>query len=126
MTLEINPGERAMDHNDDSSADRRNKSRFAVRREMRYKLVDGGKVIGSGSGCTLDISSKGAAFTTEERLKPGTAIEISVSWPTLLDGNCAIRLVAYGHVVRSTTGTAACNISKFEFRTQAQAAAPVR
>ncbi|MGO9258995.1 MAG: PilZ domain-containing protein [Bryobacteraceae bacterium] len=114
-----------MDHNDNSSADRRNKSRFALRREMRYKLVDGGKVIGSGSGFTLDISSGGAAFTTKEQLKPGTAIEISVSWPALVNGNCAIRLVACGQVVRSTTGTAACNISKFEFRTQARAAAPL-
>ena len=115
-----------MNYNHNGSADRRNKSRFALRREMRYKLLDGANVIGSGSGSTLDISSKGAAFTAEEHLKPGTAIEISVAWPALLDGNCAIRLVAYGHVVRSTARTAACSIRKFEFRTQAPAGASLQ
>jgi hypothetical protein len=109
-----------MDHNDNGFSDRRSKSRFALRREMRYKLMDGSKVIGTGTGSTLDISSGGAAFTTAECLNPGTAIEISVSWPALLNGMCAIRLVGCGQVIRSTAGTAACSISKFEFRTQAK------
>jgi len=99
-------------------SDRRTKSRFAVEREMRYKLVDGPLVIASGSGKTLDLSSGGASFTTEQYLRPGATIEISVSWPALLNGNCPLRLVAYGRVLRSTRVSAACTISKFEFRTQ--------
>lgn len=109
-----------MDHNDNHFSDRRSKNRFALRREMRYKLMDGNKVISTGTGSTLDISSGGAAFTTAECLSPGAAIEISVSWPALLNGMCAIRLVGYGQVIRSTAGTAACSITKFEFRTQAK------
>lgn len=109
-----------------NQSDRRERNRFKLRRAMRYTLLEGSKIIGSGSGCTLDISSKGAAFTTPERLRPGTAIEISVSWPALLDGNCPIRLVAGGYVVRSTPRTAACRICKFQFRTQANAESSVR
>jgi len=101
-------------------SDRRDKTRFALRRDMHYTLLDEGRVIGAGSGRTVDMSSRGAAFTTSERLQPGTAIEISVSWPALLDGHSLLRLVAFGFVVRSTSNTAACSISKFEFRTQAR------
>jgi PilZ domain len=107
-------------------SDRREKHRFELRRDMRYTLLDGNRVVGSGSGYTLDLSSNGACFTTTERLQPGTPIEISVSWPALLNGNCPIRLVASGYVVRSTGGTAACSIRKFDFRTQARTGTPIR
>ena len=112
-----------MRYSENGPEERRNKQRFEIRREMRYTLREDGKVIGWGTGSTLDIGSKGAAFTTPEQLKPGTAIEISVSWPALLDGRCALRLVASGQVLRSAPGMAACSISTFEFRTQGQAAA---
>lgn len=107
----------------DSPMDRREKSRFDIRRNMRYKLRHGAKEIGSGCGCTLDMSSNGAAFTTEGYIEPGTAIEMSISWPVLLEGRSALRLVAHGVVVRSTILTAACRISRFEFRMQGKAAA---
>lgn len=112
-----------MRYTENGPEERRNKRRFALRREMRYTLREEGKVIAWGTGATLDIGSKGAAFTTSEQLKPGAAIEISVSWPALLDGHCPIRLVASGHVLRSTGKMAACSISQFEFRTQGHAAA---
>ena len=108
-----------------SNSDRRTRERFPLRRAVRYTLMNGSEVIGRGAGCTLNLSSKGAAFTTTERLRTGASIEISVSWPAALDGRCPLRLVAYGYVVRSTPRTAACRILKFQFRAQAQSEGPV-
>jgi len=109
-----------MKHSDPRNADRRKRARFALHRVIHYTLLNDGRVIGEGSGYTLNISSKGVAFTTSELLRPGSAVEISVSWPALLEGSCPLRLVAFGYVVRSTSGMVACSICKFEFRTQAR------
>lgn len=102
--------------------DRREKHRFAFEREVSYKLWFGKKEIGSGCGCTLDLSSHGVSFTTEGYIEPGTSVQISISWPILLEGHCPLRLVAHGFVVRSTKSMAACRLSRFDFRTQAKKA----
>jgi hypothetical protein len=117
--LHFKPEERGnMSRNWNTLGDRRTKKRFELCREIRYQLWNGRHNIGSGSGWTLDLSSKGVAFTTDGYIQPGASIEISVSWPVLLNGDCAMRLVACGYVVRSALGMAACRISQFEFRTQ--------
>jgi hypothetical protein len=102
--------------------ERRKKIRFPLQREMRYKVLDAGREIGRGSGRTLDISSSGAAFTTEGYIAPGTLIEITISWPVLLDGQCKLRLCGSGPVIYSTAGMAACRITQFGFRTQGKGA----
>ena len=109
--------------------DRRGKFRFGIQREIRYKLVDGGVLRVSGAGNTLNMCSGGVAFSTEQALKPRACVELSISWPILLDETCPMRLVIFGRILRSSTGTAVCSIDKYEFRTQArttQAASEVR
>ncbi|SPE41485.1 Type IV pilus assembly PilZ [Candidatus Sulfopaludibacter sp. SbA3] len=109
--------------------ERRNKARFPLRRELRYKLLDDNSIIAAGVGETINISSSGVAFSIDQRLKPGGFIELSVSWPVLLDQNCPMRLIVFGRVQRSSQERAVCTVDKYEFRTQArtiQAIAPVR
>jgi hypothetical protein len=55
-------------------------------------------------------------FTTDHHLRPGSNIEVAVSWPVLLTTDLHLRLVALGRVVRSEEGTAAMEISRYEFR----------
>jgi len=100
--------------------DRRKKRRFEMRREIRYKIWDGERRIGSGTGWTIDISSRGASFTTNGYIPTGMVIEVSISWPVLLNGDCAVRLVGHGLVMRQIGNVTACRISRFEFRTQAR------
>ncbi len=100
--------------------ERRGRTRFPIRRELRYKLSDELNVIAAGVGHTRDVSSGGVGFEHDGELKPGCFIELSISWPVLLDERCPMRLVVFGRVVRATGHMAACTIDKYEFRTQAR------
>lgn len=103
----------------DKDNDRRAKHRFAIERELRFKVLDGGRPM-TGVGNTVDISSGGVAFETVTQLLPGTLVEISISWPVLLDDTCLMRLVVLGRVVRTRRQIVACTVDKYEFRTQAR------
>jgi hypothetical protein len=105
---------------EDHATDRRAKSRFPIRREARYRLLKEGVVVASGAAETCDISSEGVAFAPDGEVRAGTFIELSISWPVLLDSRCAMRLIVFGRVLRTTDGLAACTIDKYEFRTQAR------
>ena len=75
----------------------------------------------SGAGRTINMSSTGVLFTTDQMLLPGRRIEVSISWPAQLNNKCALRLVARGRVVRFDDGKAAMEIQQYEFKTQAKA-----
>jgi c-di-GMP-binding flagellar brake protein YcgR len=100
--------------------DRRSKFRFAIERDVRYKLAEDGVVVAVGSGQTIDMSSGGVAFVTEEPLTPGGFVELSISWPALLDDTCPMRLIAFGRILRCNGTKTVCTIDKYEFRTQAR------
>jgi hypothetical protein len=101
-------------------ADRREKGRFPIRRELRYKVLQDATVLEVGTGETLNISSGGVLFSAGRDLKPGCFVELSISWPVLLDDACPMRLIVFGRVLRSSTALTACTIDKYEFRTQAR------
>ncbi len=81
--------------------ERRGTSRFPVREDVRYRVVQSKTYQVSGSGTTLNIGSGGILFTTEDRLPLDRMVEISVNWPARLDGTCPLQFVATGRVVRS-------------------------
>jgi hypothetical protein len=97
--------------------ERRSKKRFSIEREVRYKLLNGQHIASTGTGRTLDMSSTGVQFTTQEPLALGTLIEVAISWPALLNDNCPMKLVVFGRVVRSEKGCVSVTIEKYEFRT---------
>jgi c-di-GMP-binding flagellar brake protein YcgR len=98
--------------------DRRGNSRFPVREEVRYRMLNAKSVKVAGVGRTLDISSGGILFTTEERLPIGKLVEVAVNWPATLGGVCALRFVAVGRVVRAENNKAAVRIERYEFKTR--------
>jgi c-di-GMP-binding flagellar brake protein YcgR len=100
--------------------ERRSKFRFAIQRDVRYKFAEGGVVVASGLGQTVDISSGGVAFVAERSLTCGGLVELSISWPMLLDQNCPMRFIVFGRVLRCAGGKAVCTIDRYEFRTQAR------
>ena len=113
----------------DLAVERRKKSRFPINRELRYKVLEGDTIVEFGTGTTLDMGSGGMAFVTEHQLMVGAFIELSISWPVLLEDSCPMRLIVFGRVVRSTGRQTACTVDKYEFRTQARTLrqiAPVR
>jgi hypothetical protein len=102
------------------SIERRAKVRFPMQRELRYKLLEGDTVVASGVGGTCNMSSGGVAFTSDQPLVAGAFIELSISWPVLLDNQCPMRLIVFGKVVRTGLNRSACTVEKYEFRTQAR------
>jgi len=100
--------------------DRRKKFRFPIRRELRYKLLEEGVLVGAGAGQSVNMGSGGVAFSIDRELTPGAFIELSISWPVLLDDTCPMRFIVFGRVLRSLGRRSICSIDKYEFRTQAR------
>jgi c-di-GMP-binding flagellar brake protein YcgR len=98
--------------------ERRTKRRFEIAQELRYKMLYGQRIAETGSGTTLNISSGGVWFTADNLLTVGMPIELSMSWPVLLNDSCPMKLMLYGCVVRSNEKGAAVAIERYEFRTQ--------
>ena len=111
-----------------SERERRIKRRFHIEQDVKYKMLYGQRIAETGTGKTLNISSGGVWFTTENTLTPGMPVELSMSWPVLLNDSCPMKLMIYGCVIRTNDRGAAVAIERYEFRTQGtrnfQAAAP--
>ena len=99
--------------------DRRAADRFPIEREVRYKILNRKSADEVGVGKTINMSSNGVLFSTEEYLLPGKRLELSISWPAQLDSKVSLKLVARGRVVRSEEKRAAIEIHQYEFRNQA-------
>jgi len=102
--------------------DRRGTGRFPLREGVRYRLLHSKGSPVSGSGRTLNIGSGGILFTTEDLLPVGRSVELSVDWPAQLDGNCPLKFVAIGRVIRSEPKQAAVRIERYQFKTRGKAA----
>jgi hypothetical protein len=100
--------------------DRREKFRFPMQRQARYKVLKDGAIQEAGTGHTIDMGSGGVLVYVENDLAEGAFIQLSVSWPVLLDDSCPMRLVIFGRVLRSVGRKCACSVDKYEFRTQAR------
>ena len=100
------------------STERRLRRRYDVDLIVRFKATKKGVVISTGTGRAVNMSSKAIAFITHQTFDQGTKMELSVGWPTLLDGQTPIKVVVKGKVVRSDGQLAAVEINQYEFRTQ--------
>lgn len=98
--------------------ERRQKRRFRIEQDVRYRLLYGHRIAETGVGKTLNMSSSGVWISTQAPLNAGLPIELSVTWPALLNDVCPMKLMIYGCVVRSTDRGAAIAIERYEFRTQ--------
>ena len=103
-----------------STTDRRRKQRFSMQRDVRYKTAEDGVVVSAGNGQTLNIGSGGVAFVADGPMQAGVYVELSISWPVLLDESCPMRLVVFGRVIRASGKKAVCSVDKYEFRTQSR------
>src|SRR3984957_1649116 len=101
-----------------SGPDRRTNARFPCRLAVSYQALEHPFLSGVATSETLNISSKGLLFATEEALRPGQLLQVSVDWPARLENQVPLKLVAEGRIVRFVNGLAAMHIDKYEFRTR--------
>lgn len=99
--------------------EQRAKHRYPIALELQYQLMDRGGVKRAGTGRTINISSKGVLFETDQRLPQGACVELALKWPFLLGSVCALKLVVQGRIVRcaANSNTAAVKAESYEFRT---------
>jgi hypothetical protein len=98
-------------------ADQRLHQRYPIILKVEYKLLIKGRVERLGSGRTMNISSGGIFFESDEPLPTRGRIELAMEWPFLLEGVCALKLVMRGRIVRHDPKGVAVQIAKHEFRT---------
>ena len=116
MQMFESQNDRSMNGRDER--ERRTKRRFMIDQEVKYKMLYGQRIAETGVGRTMNISSGGVWFSTENMLTSGMPVELSMNWPVLLNDSCPMKLMIYGCVVRSNEKGAAVAIERYEFRTQ--------
>src|SRR5581483_11762190 len=97
--------------------DRRFDRRYGISLELRWKLVRRRKVLESGTGTTVDLSSGGVLFEAGRQLPVGLNIELSIAWPALLHDIAPMQLVVSGRIVRTHGSRTAIVMVQHEFRT---------
>ena len=97
--------------------ERRRDRRYDIRLEMRWKLIRRRRVLETGNGRTLDLSSGGVHFETDRPLPVGLNVELSIAWPAVLHNMAPLQLVAHGKIIRNRGDKTAMQMHHHEFRT---------
>src|SRR4029077_513877 len=102
---------------DQIAGDRRQDRRYQLQLECKWKLIRRRKVLDTGTGNTIDISSGGLLFDAGRHLPEGLNVELSIAWPVLLHNVAPMQLVATGKIVPSNGRQVAIQTTQHEFRT---------
>lgn len=113
------PWEQEVKEIESIGGDRRHDRRYHLQLELRWKLIRRKRVLDSGTGRTLDLSSGGIYLETERALHPGLNVELSISWPVMLHNVAPLQLVVFGKILRVNGNRSAILMSQHEFRTAA-------
>ena len=106
-----------MNENDFFDLDRRQRRRYVIELSLRWRLLRRRKVVESGSGRTIDMSSAGIMFNAGSPLPAGLDVELSIAWPALLHQRSPLQLTVNGRIVRCNGNCVAVRIAEHEFRT---------
>jgi hypothetical protein len=98
--------------------ERRQHRRYPIIAQADYLLPEN-----RGQATTVDMSSGGVLLKTKARLPFGHSIQILIDWPALLEQRYPLRLVIFGHVLRSNATEAVVTIQRYEFRLRPRSAA---
>ena len=99
------------------AGDRRADRRYALHLDCRWKLIRRRRVLDTGAGNTIDLSSGGLLFDAGRHLPEGLNVEVSVTWPVLLHNVAPLQLVVNGRIVRARGPMVAVRSVQHEFRT---------
>src|SRR3954470_22339881 len=102
---------------DTISGDRREDRRYGIHLEVKWKLIRRRRVLDTGTGKTLDLSSGGLLFDPGRHLPEGLNVELSITWPVLLHNVAPLQLVVSGRIVRASARSVAVRTVQHEFRT---------
>jgi hypothetical protein len=102
---------------DTIGGERRDDRRYQLHLEVKWKLIRRRRVLDTGVGHTIDVSSGGILFDAGRKLPEGLNVELSIAWPVLLHNLAPMQLVASGRIIRSNGWKVAIQTVQHEFRT---------
>jgi hypothetical protein len=102
------------------AGDRRIDRRYELKLDLRWKLIRRQRLLDSGCGTSIDLSSGGLFFDAGRPLPVGFNVELSIAWPVLLHNTAPLQLVVSGRIVRASGSRSAVQMVQHEFRTVAQ------
>src|SRR5580658_2248839 len=94
--------------------ERRSKLRYPLVLNVRYRAL--GRGLHSGVGQAVNLSSGGALIDSQHELGVGEELELSIEWPSHLNGCIPIQLVAIASVVRCGPSSFAVRFRRHQFR----------
>jgi c-di-GMP-binding flagellar brake protein YcgR len=97
--------------------DRRSDKRYSLQLDVRWKLIRRRKVLETGHGTTIDLSSGGILLEADRPLPNGLNLELAISWPVMLRNTAALQLVAIGRITRVNGNRVAIRMVQHDFRT---------
>jgi hypothetical protein len=97
-------------------AERRVKFRYPVDLRVRFRFALAGSQF-YGTGLARNMSSGGILVATRHQVTEGALLELGIEWPSLLNGNVPLQLVAMGRVLRRGKSSFAAAFEGYEFRT---------
>lgn len=102
---------------DGIGGDRRQDRRYELLLDVKWKLIRRRRILDTGTGQTIDMSSGGILFDAGRHLPEGLNVELSITWPVLLQNVAPMQLLASGKIVRSSGRKVAIQTVQHEFRT---------
>ncbi len=112
------PGERrsAVNYVRPIAAERRLKFRYPLELGVRFRSFAAGTGF-SGTGLVVNLSSGGVLVASERQVTEGALVEMSIEWPSLLDGRVPLQLIVIGRVLRLEASHFAATFERYQFRT---------
>jgi hypothetical protein len=107
-------------------SERRSKFRFPLDLNVRFRSLSGscsetGRAVNMSSGGVLVVSQR---VVSPKEISVGALVEMSIEWPSLLDGKVPLQLCAVGWVVRRRTFDFAAAFERYQFRTSGRPIPP--
>ena len=101
--------------------ERRLNFRYPLDLSVRYRSFVKGSFL-CGVGRTVDVSSSGVLVVSQhvvsqQEIRMGARVELSIKWPSLLDGRIPLQLFAMGRVVQLRAFSFAVTFERHQFRT---------
>ena len=106
-----------------NDGERRSRPRYSL--EAALEWVIQGRRVARGRGTTINLSSGGALFQSDQAVAEGVQIELAIAWPARLNDVAGLTLLVKGRTVRTQGKCAAVKILRREFRTRPVAGLPV-
>jgi hypothetical protein len=110
-----------VDGSDAIGGERRKDHRYHLQLELKWKLIRRRRLLDTGTGRTINVSSGGVRFDAGRHLPEGLNVELSIAWPVLLRNVAQMQLVATGKIVRCEGREVAIQTTQHEFRTAGMA-----